>query len=83
MEKEILLLKTKRINTYNNKEQKEIYYETIKKFDEFSESEQIDLLLIMRTYFFKQATLVEKREYVKKIVGGIKKQSNLDINKPS
>ena len=76
MDKEILLLKTKRINTYNNKEQKEIYDETIKNFDKFSESEQIDLLLIMRTYFLKQATLVEKREYVKKVVISIKKQSN-------
>lgn len=76
MEKEILLLKAKRINTYNNKEQKEIYYETLKKFDEFSESEQIDLFLIMRTYFLKQATLVEKREYVKKLINSIKKQSN-------
>ena len=77
MDKEILLLKTKRINTYNNKEQKEIYDETIKNFDKFSESEQIDLLLIMRTYFLKQATLVEKREYVKKVVISIKKQGGL------
>ena len=72
----MLLLKAKRINTYNNKEQKEIYDEVIKNFDKFSESEQIDLLLIMRTYFLKQATLVEKREYVKKVVISIKKQSN-------
>ena len=76
MDKEMLLLKAKRINTYNNKEQKEIYDEVIKNFDKFSESEQIDLLLIMRTYFLKQATLVEKREYVKKVVISIKKQSN-------
>lgn len=76
MEREALLLKAKRINTYNNKEQKEIYYETLKEFDNFSESEQIDLLLIMRTYFLKQATLIEKREYVKKVICCIKKQSN-------
>ncbi len=76
MDKETLLLKIKRINTYNNKKQKEIYDETIKKIDKFSESEQINLLLIMRTYFLKQATLVEKREYVRKVVSSIKKQSN-------
>lgn len=61
MDKEMLLLKAKRINTYNNKEQKEIYDEVIKNFDKFSESEQIDLLLIMRTYFLKQAFSRKKR----------------------
>ena len=76
MEREELLLKAKRINTYNNKEQKEIYYETLKEYDNFSESEQIDLLLIMRTYFLKQATSVEKREYVEKVINSIKKTSN-------
>ena len=38
MEREELLLKAKRINTYNNKDQKEIYYETLKEFNNFSES---------------------------------------------
>ena len=76
MERETLLLKAKRINIYNNKEQKEIYFETVREFDNFSESEQMDLLLIMRTYFFKQATLIEKKEYVNKIICCIKKQSN-------
>lgn len=68
MDKEMLLLKAKRINTYNNKEQKEIYDEVIKNFDKFSESEQIDLLLIMRTYFLKQATLVEKENMLRKLL---------------
>jgi len=76
MEKEKLLLRTKRINTYNNKEQKEIYYETLKNFEHFTESEQIDILLILRTYFLNQATLEEKKIYVRKIVDSIKKQSS-------
>lgn len=76
MENEKILLKVKRINTYTNKEQKETYREILQQFDKFSESEQIDLLLILRTYFLKQATLKEKEEYVKKIIESIKKQSN-------
>ena len=76
MKKEELLLKAKKINTYNINEQKDIYDEIIKKFDEFSEPEKIDLLLILRTYFLKQANLTQKTEYIKKIVSCIKNQSN-------
>ncbi len=74
-----LLSKIKKINTFDALEQKIIYSNAFSIFDNFNESEQLNVLLILRTYFLNHSTLEEKEMFIIPMISIIESQSSFSV----
>lgn len=72
MNLEGLLLKIKRINTFEKAEQRGIFSELNCWFADLTPQDQFSSLLHLRTYFFKFATVQEKAQFVRFVIKIIK-----------